>query len=353
MLGRIGLRVRPGRRWRGPVAVAFAAVATVTAGACRAGDDRATAPTRPPTTASMRPASPPATGTVESAEPTDRGAADVWVALESGALVAVDLATGTVTARVDTRGAAHNVATPAVGGAAATVATRGAVVFGDGGPPAVTGGRPHDVKPAGAGRLVVADGGRRRLVVVSAERSVEAVIDLPGVPHDVAVTADGRQAWVTLDAEDGLVVVDLEARRVARTIATGRRPHDLLFSPSGELWVTDLGGGLYPVGPDETVGAELSLGQQAHHLAFSADGAELWVTDSPGRSVSVVDARRRVVSGRVPLAGSPHHVAVVGDRVAVADNTRGLLLVLDRAGRRVVAEIEVGAQPHGVTAAAA
>lgn len=274
------------------------------------------------------------------------------MALESGTLVRVDIGAGTVTARVAAGGAAHNASPVPGAGAAATVAGRGAVAF-SGGPAAVTGGRPHDVKQAGGGRLVVTDGGGRRLVLVGADRAVEATVDLPGVPHDVAVTGDGAQAWVTLDNSDVVVVADLAARRVASTIATGRRPHDLLFSPSGELWVTDLGGALYPMEAGATVGPELPLGQEAHHLAFSPDGAELWVTDSPGRAVTVVDPRRRAVLDRVALPGSPHHLVVLGDQVAVADNTRGRLLVLDRATRRIVKEIEVGAAPHGVAAAMA
>jgi YVTN family beta-propeller protein len=47
---------------------------------------------------------------------------------------------------------------------------------------------------------------------------------------------------------------------------------------------------------------------------------------------------------------APHHLAVVGDRVAIADNTNGRLVVLDRSTRRVVATIPVGPRPHGVAA---
>lgn len=336
--------------WRRRVGGAVAAVAVMATGACSRPRGAAVAPassSSPTTPAPQATVPPPTVGSAPAAP-----AAEVWVALESGALVRVDIGAGRATARVATGGAAHNATAVPGGGAAATVAGRGAVAFSSG-PAAVTGGRPHDVKQAGGGRLVVTDGGGRRLVLVGADRAVEATVDLPGVPHDVAVTGDGAQAWVSLDNRDVVVVVDLVARRVARTIATGRRPHDLLFSPSGELWVTDLGGTLYPMEAGATAGPELPLGQEAHHLAFSPDGAELWVTDSPGRAVTVVDPRRRAVLDRVALPGSPHHLVVLGGQVALADNTRGRLVVLDRATRRIVEEIEVGAAPHGVAAAMA
>jgi hypothetical protein len=42
-----------------------------------------------------------------------------------------------------------------------------------------------------------------------------------------------------LNGTDELAVVGLEARRGIRYIATGQRPHDILFAPDGKLWVTE------------------------------------------------------------------------------------------------------------------
>jgi YVTN family beta-propeller protein len=47
---------------------------------------------------------------------------------------------------------------------------------------------------------------------------------------------------------------------------------------------------------------------------------------------------------------APHHVAVIGDRVAIADSTNGRLILLDRRTRQVVAQVDVGAAPHSVAA---
>ena len=341
------------RRWA--VIVGFAVLTT---GGCTFGSgadqaERSSGPAVRDATSSPRETSPsaePSAGQERAPVPSATsasGAAEVWVATESGFLVRVDLQSGLVVERVAAGGAAHNITTMPDEAAVATVPSRGAIVFG-GRDPAVLelGGRPHDVKATGEG-VVVADGSGPRLALVGSAGDV-AWVQLPGTPHDVAVTSDGRRAWATLDGRDEVVEVDLIARRVLRDAHTGRRPHDLLFSPSGELWVTDWGGGLYPLSGDGSVGPELELGQEAHHLAFSADGAELWVTDSPGRSVSVVDVRRRVLQASIELAGSPHHVAVVGDRVAIADNTNGQIVVIDRVSRQVVTEVDVSARPHGV-----
>ena len=73
------------------------------------------------------------------------------------------------------------------------------------------------------------------LVALDTGRSV-ATLPTGHAPHEVAVSADGRTAVVANygDRErsgDSLTVVDLRARKVARTIDLGehRRPHGLTF----------------------------------------------------------------------------------------------------------------------------
>lgn len=332
-------------RWRRRGRFIGGAVLALALAGCTAGPDDQRAeivasPTEPaPTSVPLQPG-PPAVRTGE-----------VWVATESGSLVRIDVDAARVVERRTTPGPAHNVTAMPDGRAAATVATRGAIALGGGTEEVIeVGGRPHDVKSVGDG-LVVTDGGSPRLLLVDPSGQVGAVA-LRGIPHDVAVTSDGLRAWVTLEGRGDLVEVDLAARRVAREVPTGRRPHDLLLAPTGGVWVTDWGGSLYRVGDDGSVGGELALGREAHHLAFSADGAELWVTDSPGRSVSVIDVQRQELVARVDLPGAPHHVAVIGDRVAIADSTNGRLILLDRRTRQVVAQVDVGAAPHGVAAVA-
>lgn len=265
-------------------------------------------------------------------------------------LVAVDVVAGTVVARVAIPAPAHNVTVASDGRVAATTQSAGSVVVvgADGAPfVARVGGSPHDVKPTDDG-FVVANAAGRRLDVLGQTGSPAGTVALPGSPHDLTVV--GGTVWVTLDDSDRVLVVDLARRAVAREVATGRRAHDLLAGSDDRVWVTDLDGGLFPVEGDE-VGAPVAIGREAHHLAFAVGSGELWVSDSPGRALTVVDAVGGTAVDTIRLEGSPHHLAAVAGRVAVADNTNGRLLVFDERTRQQVASVAVGPRPHGAAVA--
>ena len=276
-----------------------------------------------------------------------------WVAAEDGRSVSrIDVARRTVALTVAVPGRPHNLAALPDGGAVVTLPGEGRIVLVDarGRPTTVRlGGYPHDVKVAGR-ILLVANTAGARLDLVGTEGRRRGVVPLRGRPHDLAVTADGRRAWVSLEGSDQIAVVDLRTRTAARYLSTGRRPHDLLLGRDGRAWVTDWDGGLHVYAPSGRLLREVALGEEAHHLAFTPDGAQVWLTDSPGRLVFVVDTRSLRLAARLPLEGAPHHLAVVGRWAAVADNTNGTAVVLDAASKRRVGKVRVGAGPHGLAA---
>lgn len=275
----------------------------------------------------------------------------VWVALENAGEVAlVNVRTGNVVRRLRTPGGPHNITAGGDGVAAvalwssdriAIVRQRARFVR--------LGGAPHDVKMRG-GLIVVANQGAARLDLVRSTGRVLRPIRLKADPHDLAIQPNGRRAWVTLEGDDDLAVVNLETRSV-RYVSTGRRPHDLLFAPDGRLWVTDWAGALHVFDGTRRV-RTLRLGREAHHLAFTPDGQEAWITDHARDRVFILSVRpvRRIDARRIP--GAPHHVAITanGRWAVVADHDRGTLVVFDAQTHRRVRVIRVGAGPHGVWA---
>ena len=295
-------------------------------------------------------------GTTESDETAKRQPprALVWVALENGDKIAlVDLAKGKVVARHDTPGGPHNVTVASNGTAAATLYASDRLVLVRRGKARLVrlGGTPHDVKAAGD-LFVVANEPARRLDLVEGGDHA-ASIDLEAEPHDLAIAPDGDTAWVTLNGSDELAVVDLRARQVVRYIATGQRPHDILFAPDGRLWVTDWAG---PVSVFDRRGhprGRVELGQESHHLAFTPDGRQAWITDHGASRIFIVDARRLTVVGSLRIPGAPHHVAIApdGTLAAVADHEGGTVIVYDVKRRSRIRTVRVGSGPHGLWAA--
>ncbi len=289
----------------------------------------------------------------DSAERQRKGRELVWVALESADQIAlVDITKGKVLARHDTPGGPHNLTVASDGTAAAALyASDRLVLQRPGRTRFITlGGTPHDVKAAGA-LFVVANEAARRLDLVKGGGRA-ASIELNAEPHDLAVAPGGTRAWVTLNGSDELAIVDLRARRVVRYVETGGRPHDILFAPDGRLWVTDWAGPVHVFDQRGRLRGVVELAEESHHLAFTPDGRQAWITDHGAQRVFIVDARRLRLVDSLRFPGGPHHVAITpdGTLAAVADHENGTVVVYEVKSRTRVRTVRVGAGPHGVWA---
>jgi YVTN family beta-propeller protein len=214
-------------------------------------------------------------------------------------------------------------------------------------------------------------------------------------PHEIATSPDGKTAVIANYGTQGnegktLTVVDLDARKVARTIELGdyRRPHGLAFLPGGKelvatveknqaVIVVDVHGGkvLRSIAtrepgthlvalardgkrawttniPAGTVSLlDLASGKlvktapvapQVEGLALTPDGKELWVGSNEGDRVSVLDAATLEERHSLPAAGVPIRVTATpdGKRVLVTNANGGKLQIVDRASRQVVGVVE-------------
>lgn len=330
-------------RWTAPLLAALA----LAAGCDLGGEDDA----RPAQPAERTETAEPAPETTET-QP-EEAAARVWVGVEDAdELVLVDLVAGAVVERHDLPGPPHNVTVAADGTAAAALyggdhlalLRRGRVAAVE------LGATPHDVK-AVDGLFLIANEAAQRIDVVRDRRRV-ASISLKAEPHDLAVAPGGRTAWVTLNGRDELAVVDLGARRVKRYVGTGKSPHDILFAPDGRLWTTDWNGPVHVFSRRGELVRSIALGEEAHHLAFTPDGTEAWITDHGVDRVFVVDTSALAVVASLRVSGAPHHVAITpdGTLAAVADHDNGTLVVYGVRERKRTRTIEVGPGPHGVWA---
>lgn len=276
----------------------------------------------------------------------------MWVAVEDAReLVLVDVAARRVIKRLSVPGRPHNLTVAPDGTVAATLQRAGTVALvRDRSVTTVElGGSPHDVKPTRDGLVVANEGaGRLELLSSSGERSGE--IRLRANPHDVAVRGD--IAWVSLNGSDEIAVVDLRRAEVDRYIATGKRPHDLLFDRDGRAWITDWNGTVHVFDDGGGLVRTLALGSEAHHLSLTPDGSDMWITDHAAHRAFVVSTETLELIEELPIPGAPHHVAVTPDGkwAGVADHDRGTLLLFDAREHQLVGTISVGPGPHGVWA---
>jgi serine/threonine-protein kinase len=277
----------------------------------------------------------------------------VWVSLEGrGETAKVGIGSRDVLRRFSTPGRPHNVV--AANGVAAVAlwdATRIAIIRSGRVRVVTLGGAPHDVK-MWRDRIVVANQGGARVQVVRADGRVIRTVPLRWRPHDLAVNARTGRVWVTLEGTDRLGVFRLGQPGGARYVATGQRPHDILFAPDGRLWVTDWDGELHVYAlPGLRHVRSIPLGVEAHHLSFTPNGRTAWITDHGAHALFVVRVASVHRVDRIGFPGEPHHVAIT-DRgvVVVADHANGRLVLYRARTHRRIGAIRVGAGPHGVWA---
>jgi YVTN family beta-propeller protein len=256
---------------------------------------------------------------------------------------------------------------------------------------------------AAGGWLIVTEGRRtrrRRLAARAADQ--RRIASVPGIgknPQSVALSPDGRMAYVPAPERGTLAVVDIEARSVLALIRAGRGATDALALPDshrvlvsrvrgrrrGTLAVVDVPGrqvvctiaGIrqprtMALSPDGSVAyvpsmcddkvwrldavtleitGEGDAGRRPTAVTASPDGQRLYVAAFWSGAVLVLDAGSLSTISRIPVAAAPRRLAVTADsRHVYAACSDGVLVVLDTATNALVARSRPGTCEGGVAA---
>lgn len=271
-----------------------------------------------------------------------------------------------------------------------------------------TGRKPHGVAVAPDGSSIfVSNEADGTLTIIDAVRhQVRASEAVGGAPHQIEVTRDGRQVLVPLNDKAAVAVFDVATSRVVRTIPVGRGPHIIRSIPGRDQYLVTSEGdaklvvlsangdvvqeipmfaqprvpAITPAGDriyqtirwlngllvvDRAKGAvvdRIALGEpqfavegkDAHGVAVTPDGSELWITTQTTDSVTVVGTKEHDVRARLAVGRDPNWIEITGDgATAVVSNTGGnSITLIDVRTRRVVETIDVGAGPKRLVVAA-
>lgn len=170
------------------------------------------------------------------------------------------------------------------------------------------------------------------------------------VPHEVAVSADGKLAFTSnygTGEEPGhtLSVIDLDAKKEQRRVELGpiRRPHGVYFA-GGSLYFTaeanKLIGRYNPA--IEEVDWLLGTGQNTTHMiSLSKDLATIFTANIGSNTVSIIERVKRGgdwIQTVVPVGEGPegYDVSPDGKELWVAHSRDGHVSIIDVASRKVV-----------------
>jgi YVTN family beta-propeller protein len=155
--------------------------------------------------------------------------------------------------------------------------------------------------------------------------------------------------------EDTLSFIDLASGRELARLPTGRMPHEIAISPDGrQAAVVAYGGAsldLFDIAARRRL-RSIALGpnQGPHGLVWLADG-RLVATTERSRSLTLVDPARGDAVSAVPTNQEGTHMVAVapGGRLAFTANiAAGTVSVIDLAARRKLRDVAIGGAPEGI-----
>lgn len=191
-----------------------------------------------------------------------------------------------------------------------------------------------------------------------------ASIELPARPHEVAISADHRLAYVSIygsgiygnNPEPGeqIVVIDLAGRQIGALlrVAPYLAPHGLALGVDGSLYVScDASGVVAVLDPASgAVSGSIDVGTRGNHMiAMLPDGSKLYSeNEDQGSFVSVMDPTSRTRLGEVPIPSGALGLCATSDgrRVLVADAGSPALLVIDAIRDELVDTVALEGYAH-------
>jgi YVTN family beta-propeller protein len=216
------------------------------------------------------------------------------------------------------------------------------------------------------GLLLVVSQGNNSVSIIDPEsgRSLAAVRTRDTRAHEVAVSPDGRLAYLPIYGDSGvgkpgsdgrtIEILDLQKRALTGGIDLGRpvRPHCAKFGPDGLLYVSaelDHAVDVIDPGTGKRI-ASVPTGQpESHMLVITRDGRRAYTSNVGAGTVSVLDLVGRKVIKVIPVARIDQRISISADDglVFTADQEKPRLAVIDTARNEVSQWIDLPAIGYG------
>jgi YVTN family beta-propeller protein len=190
-------------------------------------------------------------------------------------------------------------------------------------------------------------------------RNVATIEEVGGSPFGIAITPDGRYAYVTDSGSDEVAVISTQTKKLAKSIKVGDGPTGIGISPTGKFaYVADRADNQVQVIDTETMttaGEPIKVGEGPMGIEFTPGGTA-YVVDGEGKEVSAIDTANRKVTP-IPLGAKserPRGITISpdGTEAFVVDPEAGLISVIDTGTNKATGEVEVEGEPEEVAFAA-
>ncbi len=188
------------------------------------------------------------------------------------------------------------------------------------------------------------------VIDTATRQTVDEPIPVGESPIQVSVAPDGRSAWVTDESSNDLNVIDTQTNQVTRTIAAEGSPYGVAFTPDGKYAYVALQDKaaveVIEVVSGRSLG-QIPTGKAPFTVTFTPDGSTALVANFEGKSLTVIETASRRAIGTIPVGVRPSGVAISpdGKKAYVANRDDGTVSVVDLSTDRATGTIPVGESP--------
>jgi YVTN family beta-propeller protein len=189
-------------------------------------------------------------------------------------------------------------------------------------------------------------------VIDCASGNASRPVPTRGQPERLALSPDGRRAYVVSMHDRSMSVLDVDAREVVETVPLGELPFNVLASPDGaRVYVGVLRAGYVAVIDTRSYDVVDTIEVPSPNgLAFSPDGRSMFVTSVFDDSVQVIDLDAGKVVRSSAVGEKPGHLALTrdGSCAYIVRPFGETVSVLDTETLEVVHTVEVDKGPTTV-----
>lgn len=206
--------------------------------------------------------------------------------------------------------------------------------------------------PAAAATLLIGNKAENSVSFVDLKTGKErARLPTGPMPHEIAVSPDGKQAAVVAYGAKQIDLYDVAAAKHVKTIdlGTNLRPHGIAWLKSGRIVATTEGSSTLSI-VDPVSGKVESIATDArgsHMVAVTADESRAFVTNLGSRNVSALDLGTRAKIKDMSAGAEPEGLALTPDgrELWVANRVDDSVMIFDAKTLAAMATIKVGDMP--------
>lgn len=171
------------------------------------------------------------------------------------------------------------------------------------------------------------------------------------MPHEIAVSPDGRTAAVVAYGAKQIDLYDVAGAKHLRTIdlGTNERPHGIAWLKSGRILATTEGSSTLSLIDPKTgkVDSVATGAKGSHMVAVTPDERRAFVSNLGSRNVSAIDLAKRAKIADLSAGEEPEGIALTPDgrELWVANRGDDTVMLFDAATLKSLATIQVGDMP--------